>query len=197
MYFPHAQTGKSAYATPRTMAVIVRTNGEPALLASTLRAMVRELDRQVPVSDIRTLEDIVETSVSTRRFSTALIAAFGTLALLLATLGTYGVVSYGVTQRTYEIGVRMALGATERTVLRFVLREGVAMCLVGLVVGLLASIAVRRVIGSMLFGVGQVDIATLGVTSGLLLAATLGASILPAFRAARVSPVEALRGVSS
>ncbi len=197
MYFPHAQAGKSAYFAPRTMALIARTEGEPEHLASALRAMVRELDRQVPVSELRTLEDLVETSVSTRRFSTALIATFGTLALLLATLGTYGVVSYSVTQRTYEIGVRMALGASERSVLRFVLWEGVAMCLVGLAIGLLASLAVRRVIGSMLFGVGQVDLATLGMTSGLLLVATIGASTLPAFRAARVSPVEALRGVAS
>ena len=197
MYFPYAQTGKSAFFTPRTMAIIVRTSGEPVDLATALRAMVRDLDRQVPVSELRTLEELVETSVSTRRFSTGLIAAFGTLALFLAALGTYGVVSYSVTQRTYEIGVRMALGASERSVLREVLWEGTAMCLIGLAVGLVSSLAVRQVMGSMLVGVGSVDLATLTLTSLLLFIATVGASVLPAMRAARVSPVEALRGVAS
>jgi ABC-type antimicrobial peptide transport system permease subunit len=197
MYFAYAQTGRSAYAMPKTMAVILRTTGEPERLAPTLRAMVRDLDRQVPVSEVRTLADLVETSVSTRRFSTGLIAAFGTLALLLAALGTYGVVSYSVTQRTYEIGVRMALGASEQSVLRYVLWEGTTMCVVGLMIGLMMSLAVRQVIGSILVGVGPVDFATLAVTSALLLTATIGASLLPAMRAARVSPVEALRGTAS
>jgi putative ABC transport system permease protein len=197
MYFPYAQTGRSAYATPRTMAVIIRTSGNPERLAPTLRTIVRELDRQVPISELRTLDDLVETSVSTRRFSTGLIAAFGTLALLLAALGTYGVVSYGVTQRTFEIGVRIALGASERSVLRQVLWEGMTMCLVGLALGLLVSLALGRLIASMLVGVGPFDVATLALTSAALIVTTVGASLLPALRAARVSPVEALRGTAA
>jgi ABC-type antimicrobial peptide transport system permease subunit len=170
---------------------ILQCIGGTSLLA------LRDLDRRVPVSEVRTLEDLVETSVSTRRFSTGLIAVFGTLALLLAALGTYGVVFYSVTQRTYEIGVRMALGASERSVLRYVLWEGATMCVVGLVLGLVSSLAVRQLIGSILVGVGPVDFATLALTSVLLLTATIGASVLPAMRAARVSPVEALRGTAS
>ena len=196
MYFPYAQTGLSAYGVPRTMAVFLRTSGDPESFAPTLRAVVRELDRQVPVSDVRTLEEIVATSVSTRRFSTGLIAAFGSLALLLAALGTYGVMAYGVAQRTFEIGVRMALGASEHSVLGQVLREGIVLCLVGLGLGLAASLGLRQVIGSMLVGVEHVDVPTLTITSFLLLAASLCASLVPAIRAARVNPVEALRSTS-
>jgi putative ABC transport system permease protein len=105
-------------------------------------------------------------------------------------------VSYSVSQRTYEIGVRMALGASEQSVLRYVLLEGVTMCLAGVVVGLAVSLAMRPLMASILVGVGPVDVGTLAGTSALLLTATIGASLLPALRAARVSPVEALRGAA-
>jgi putative ABC transport system permease protein len=147
-----------------------------------------------PVSDVRTLEDVVATSVASRRFSTALLAAFAALALVLAGVGTYGVISYGVSQRTYEIGVRMALGAERRAVLRQVMSEGMRLCAVGVLVGLLGSVAVARAIRALLVGVPAVDVPTLASVCAMLVAVAALASIIPARRAMGVSPTEALRG---
>ncbi|AHG88119.1 permease [Gemmatirosa kalamazoonensis] len=194
MYFPHAQAAQSAYFVPRAMAILLRTSGDPARLAPALRAAVRELEPTAPVSEIRTLNDVVATSVASRRFSTALLSAFAALALLLAGVGTYGVISYGVSQRAFELGLRMALGAERRTVLGLVLREGLRMCGAGLAAGLVGSVLVARAIRAMLVGVSPVDLPTLGGVCAVLLGVAVLASLVPARRAMGVDPTEALRG---
>ncbi|HEV8498350.1 MAG TPA: ABC transporter permease [Gemmatimonadaceae bacterium] len=193
MFFPHAQSGKSAYFTPRSMAIIVRVGGDPSAFAPSLRNVVHSLDRNIPVSEMRTLDQVVGTSVSNRRFNTALLAGFAALALLLAGIGTYGVISYGVTQRSFEIGVRMALGAENRSVLALVMSEGMRLTFVGLAIGLVVSAGVGRAIRSMLVGVPPVDVPSLVLTAVLLVLVATVASALPARRALRVSPLDALR----
>ena len=148
----------------------------------------------MPVAEVRTLEQVVGTSVSSRRFSTTLLAAFAALALLLAGIGTYGVISYGVTQRTFEIGVRMALGADTRSVLALVMAEGMLLAGAGLVLGLGTSIVVARFIRAILVGVQTLDAPSLIATALALIAVAAIASGLPARRALRVNPINALRG---
>jgi predicted permease len=193
MYFAHAQAGKSAYYTARSMALIVRVAGDPDLFAASLRNVVHSIDRNVPVSEVRTLQQVVGTSVSTRRFNTALLAGFAALALLLAGIGTYGVISYGVTQRSFEIGVRMALGAEHRSVFALVMSEGMRLTIVGLGMGLVVSAGAGRAIRSMLVGIPPVDAPSLILTAVLLIVVATVASAVPARRALRVSPLDALR----
>ena len=193
MYFAYAQTAQSAYGRPRAMVLLVRTDRDPLMLSSAVTNAVHALDRNAPVAEIRTLEQVVGTSVSNRRFSTALLAAFAALALMLAGIGAYGVISYGVTQRTFEIGVRIALGAGDRSVMALVMSEGLWLALVGLGVGLGASVAMGRAIRTMLVDVSTVDPPTVAGTALLLLVVALVSSALPARRALRVNPLEALR----
>jgi predicted permease len=194
MYFPYTQAPTTAYYAPRSMAILVRVTGDPLSLSQTLQAIVHSLDRNVPVSEVRTLEQVVGTSVSTRRFNTGLLAGFALLALVLAGIGTYGVISFAVSQRSYEIGVRMALGAEDRSVLLLVMSEGMRLCVVGIAVGLLASVAVARAIRALLVDVPTIDMPTLAITTVMLIMVGLIASGLPARRALAVSPIETLRG---
>jgi ABC-type antimicrobial peptide transport system permease subunit len=194
MYFPYAQAAKSAYVAPRAMSLVVRTDGEPASIAGALRRSVRALDKTTPISEVRTLAEVVGTSVASRRFSTSLLLGFAALALALAGIGTYGVISYGVSQRTYEIGVRMALGAEQRGVLLLIMSEGLSMCLAGLGLGLAGAIVMARAIRAMLVGVSLVDLPTLALVCVMLVSVAVLASLVPAWRAMEVSPTEALRG---
>jgi len=194
MYFPYAQTGKTAYFQPRAMSLVIRTTGNPASIAPATRNAVRQLDPTVPLAHERTMEQIVGISVADRRFATALLAGFALLALLLAGIGTYGVISYGVTQRHYEIGVRIALGAGDRSVLALILSEGLRMSLIGLGVGLIGSLALGRAIRAMLVDVPAIDLPTLAVASAALLAVAFLAAFLPARRATTVSPIAIMRG---
>jgi predicted permease len=180
MYFPYAQTGIATFFMPRDMAIVVRTTGEPMSVAHAVTAAAHAIDPAAPVSEIRSLDDVVGTSVATRKFSTALLGVFAVLALVLAGIGTYGVISYGVAQRRYEIGVRMA--------------DGVRMCLVGVGVGIAATVLLGRTIHAMLFGVSPIDAPTLGFVCLTLLGVAAIASVVPARRAMGVSPTEALRG---
>jgi putative ABC transport system permease protein len=193
MYFAYAQSARSGYYQPKQMSLLIRTDGDPFALVPALRRQVAALDRMTPVSEIRSLDEIAGLSVAVRKFTTLLLAGFAVLALLLAGLGTYGVIAYAVTLRRYEIGVRMALGAANRSVLLLVMSEGFVISAVGLLAGLVASGLVGRAISTMLFGVAPNDPASLVGTSLLLAVVAIAASVIPARRALRVDPLEALR----
>jgi putative ABC transport system permease protein len=194
MYFPYAQSAKSAYVQPLSVALLVRVDGNPLAITRAVRDALLALDRTAPLSDVRTLEQVAGESLAVRRFNTMLLAAFAGLALVLAGIGTYGVISYGVSQRRFEIGVRIALGAHDRSVLALVMAEGMRLALIGLAIGLVAAIAIGRIIRAMLVDVGPVDSPSLALTAALLVIVAAVASFVPALRALRVSPLDALRG---
>jgi len=190
MYVPYRQVAPFLFA-PRDLAI--RTAGDPLSLAAAVRREIWAVDKEQPVSRVRTMEEILEIEVSQRRFQTSLLTVFAALALLLAALGIYGVLAYGVTQRTGEIGVRLALGAGQSQVVRLVVGQGLQLAGLGVLLGLAASFAVTRLLDKLLFGVIPTDLGTFAaVTFGLLAIAAL-ASYLPAQRAARVDPMTALR----
>lgn len=173
--------------------VVIRTTGDPQRLISIARAKVRELDRDVPISNVNTMEQLVAQSVAQRRFGMFLVGIFAALALVLAVVGIYGVVSYSVAQRTNEIGVRMALGASASDVLKLVLKNGMTLALIGVAIGLAAAVAATRLMAAMLFEVKPTDVATFAIVSvGLILVALL-ACYVPARRAMKVDPLVALR----
>jgi putative ABC transport system permease protein len=145
------------------------------------------------MSSINTMDKLVEQSVGQRKLSMILLGVFSAIALLLASLGIYGVMSYSVTQRTRELGIRMALGAARSQVLALVVGQGMALALVGVAIGLVAAFAVTRFLSSQLYGVGATDVPTFVGVSGLLIGIALIACLLPAMRATRVDPVTALR----
>jgi predicted permease len=178
-YFPVAQRGS------RGMTVAIRTQGDPLTLVPTVRRAIHEIDAALPMSSINTMDKLVEQSVGQRKLSM--------IALLLASLGIYGVMSYSVTQRTRELGIRMALGAARSQVLALVVGQGMALALVGVAIGLVAAFAVTRFLSSQLYGVGATDVPTFVGVSGLLIGIALIACLLPAMRATRVDPVTALR----
>jgi putative ABC transport system permease protein len=154
---------------------------------------VASIDRAVPVAGVSTLGEMVADSIEQPRFFALLAGAFAALALILAAIGIYGVMAYVVSQRTSEIGVRMALGATSRDVFRMVLGDGLRLTAVGVALGVAGSLAVGRWLKSLLFGVGAWDFTTLALTAGLLLVFAALACLVPARRAMRVDPMAALR----
>lgn len=175
------------------MTLVVRTTGEPQALAPAVREQIRALDAKLPVTDVKTFRDQLDLSLFPSRVAAWTLGGFGALALLLAAIGIYGVVSYSVAQRTREIGVRMALGAREKDVLRLVLGQGLFVIAVGLAVGLSLAFAATRLIAGFLYGVGATDLLTFGGVPLLLGLVALGASYLPARRATKVDPLVALR----
>lgn len=193
MYFPHAQAGESAHYVPSLMSLVIRTRGAPESTVPSVRTIVRELEPAAPLSRIRTMEQIVAESVASRRFTTQLLAGFAALALLLAGVGLYGVISYAVTQRRFEIGVRMALGASRRQVVGLVLREGLRTAAIGAVTGLAGALAIARVMRSMFVEVEPTDPLTLASVIAILVVVALVASLIPARRASAVDPMYALR----
>jgi putative ABC transport system permease protein len=175
------------------MTLVVRTAGEPLALSGALRQAVLSLDREQPISSIRTLEQLVSTSIEQQQFSMLLLGVFAAVALVLAAVGIYGVLSYAVTQRTHEIGIRMALGAGQRHVLRLVVGHGMRLTLLGVGTGLLAAFGLTRLMASLLFGVSATDPLTFAAIVLLLLCVALFACWLPARRAVQVDPLVALR----
>jgi putative ABC transport system permease protein len=194
MYFPIAQAERETYGLTQAMTIVIRTSADPAVVTENLRRVVRELDKDVPVSDLSTMEKIVEGAIATRRFSTTVLASFAAIALLLAAIGIYGVISYGVSQRTYELGIRMALGADRGSVLTLILGEGLRMAGLGVVIGVAASLFGAGLLRELLVGVTPRDLTTLSVVALVLLAVAITAAAIPARRATAVSPTEALRG---
>jgi predicted permease len=175
------------------MTLVVRTTGEPQSVAGAVREQIRALDANLPVAEVKTLRDQLDLSLFPSRLAAWILGGFGVLALLLAAIGIYGVVSYSVAQRTREIGVRMALGAKEKDVLGLVLGEGLFVIAIGLAVGLLLAFAATRVIAGFLYGVGATDPLTFASVPLLLGFIALVASYIPARRATKVDPLVALR----
>jgi putative ABC transport system permease protein len=180
-------------APTRNMSLVVRTSQDPAALAASLRDAVASIDATVPVSEIRTVDQLLASSVATSRFTTVLLAAFATVALTLAAIGIYGVLSYAVSRRAREIGVRMALGARRGDVLRMVLGRALVLAGLGTVAGVGAALATTRVLETLLFGVSTTDTVTFAVVPILLVAVAFLAAYAPASRATRMDPTTALR----
>ncbi len=175
------------------MAVYVRTNGNPAGLTNALREQVQAVDPNLPLFGERTMDDLVSASLAQRRFAMQVVGLFGVLALFLAAIGIYGVMAYSVTQRTREIGIRLALGASTRSILSWLLRQGMRLTLVGVAVGLVGAFALTRSLRSLLFGIAPTDVATYIVLTILLAIVSLLACYIPARRATKVDPLVALR----
>jgi putative ABC transport system permease protein len=173
--------------------IVVHTAIAPTAVAADLRSAVSAIDRAIPIDQIETMEQFVSDSVAQPRFRTAILVAFSILALLMASIGIYGVMNYLVIQRTLEFGIRLSLGATQGDVLRLVLGRATVLIGVGLCLGLLGSVLLVRLIAKLLYGITPLDPLTFLAVSILLPAVALSASYIPARRATRVDPMVALR----
>jgi predicted permease len=202
MFLPYAQqrafltSAASRYAYLTLVARIGcgdRKRCESAAMATPLVRAVREVNRRVSISSVQTMSNVVEQATAESRFYLVLLAVFAAIALTLAAVGIYGVMSYSVSRRTHEIGIRIALGAEQATVLRFIVRQGMSVALIGAGVGLVAAFALTRLMGRLLFGVGPTDPTTFALVTATLCTVALAASYLPARRATRVDPLTALR----
>ena len=187
VYLPIDQT------PPSDFAIAVRTPGDPQAVRSAIEAAVHALDRDIPTYSVRTMDQLLETSTARERMSALVLLVFAAVALLLASIGLYGVVSHGVTERTHEIGVRMALGAETAHVLRLVVGQGLATTISGIAIGLAGALALSRAIQGLLFGVSATDPLTLGMVIAVLMGVAIVACYIPARRAIRLDPTLALR----
>jgi putative ABC transport system permease protein len=187
LYLPYLQNSASAFT------LMLRTDGDPAALTAAMRSAVRAVDPALPVYAARTLPELVSDRTAQRRLAVLLISVFAAIALLLAGVGIYSVMSYAVTQRTQEIGIRMALGAEREHIVRMVLRSGALMALSGVGIGLLLAFGLARLITTLLFQTSAADPPTFSLVPLVLLAVALAACYLPARRATRVDPMVALR----
>jgi len=194
VFMPHAQFVPFwKDTTVRSFSIALRTSGDPRAVAAAAVARIRELDRDLPVSQVMTLEAVVDRAVGPRRLQMLLLAIFAGIALVLAAIGTYGVLAYQITERTREFGVRMALGARRADIIGMVLRQGMSPAVAGVIVGLAGAALLTRLLASLLFETRPTDPATFGATAVVLLAAALAACLFPARRATRVDPATALR----
>jgi putative ABC transport system permease protein len=192
-YLPLAQVPDVVWSWFRTLYIVARTPGDPAALVKPLSAAVMSVDRDLPLFDVRTMEQRLSGSLATARFNTVLLSLLGGVGLLLAASGIYGVIAYFVSQRTQEIGVRMALGATRGSVVRLILSQAMRPVAVGAVLGILVAMAASRVLASQLFQVSSTDPLTIAAVVATLLGVALVASAVPARRAATVDPTRALQ----
>jgi putative ABC transport system permease protein len=190
-YFQLPQMPEARY--PRSMVLAVRTTTDPASMTSTLRNAVLEIDKDQPVSSVQTMTEVVAAGIAPQRFAMWLLGLFAATALALAALGIYGVMAYSVTQRTHEIGVRMALGAQRSDVLKMVVKQGMKLALIGVGCGLVGAFGMTRLMSSLLFGVTATDPLTFGVVSIVLAIVAMLACYIPARRATKVDPMIALR----
>jgi predicted permease len=192
-YQPYLQLNDAWAGLGRALTFTARASGDPANLASALRASVASLDRELAISHLETVDQAISQSLAPQRFNLVLMAAFAILALLLGSVGLYAVISFSVTQRTHEVGIRMALGARRAEVLKLVVGEGFKLTLIGVAIGEAGALALSRFLESLLYGVRPTDPLTFVGVSLLLLAVALVASYIPARRAMRVDPMVALR----
>jgi putative ABC transport system permease protein len=175
------------------MALVVRSRSEAASLTAAIRREVQTVDPSQPVYSIRPMREVISLSASPRRFNTLLLGILAGVSLILAIIGIYGVMNYSVTQRTREIGIRMALGASSSDVMKMVVGQGMKLALIGVAIGLAGAFAVTRLIESMLFKVTTTDPATFAIVAAVLVGVASLACYVPARRATRVDPMVALR----
>jgi putative ABC transport system permease protein len=187
VYMPAAQEPTADYA------IVVRSNAPPSTLEAPIEAAVRALDADVPVFTVRTMDRVIAASIRRERMSVVVLCLFAFVALTLASIGLYGLVAHGVTERTHEIGVRMALGARGGHVISLVIRQGLSMAIAGAAIGVVGALALSRSIRGLLFGVTPTDPATFITVILMLLGVATLACYIPALRATRVDPMRALR----
>jgi predicted lysophospholipase L1 biosynthesis ABC-type transport system permease subunit len=194
-FIPHIQWPvATAGGDPiRSVFVVARTTGDPLRMAGAVRNEIRQMDASLPVANVRSMNDVVAAALATPRLTGFLFAAFATIALTLAAVGIYGILAYLVSQRTQEIGIRLALGAERSQVRTMILRQGLSLAAVGIVIGLIAAFVLTRLMASVLYEVRSNDPATFVAVIVALLLTALAASFLPARRATKVSPMSALR----
>jgi putative ABC transport system permease protein len=187
LYVPYAQYGGLS------LALAIRTSSDPSAMTNALRKEVQTLDPQLPIYHLQTMEDAVAESLNTRKLTNVLLGTFAAIALLLAAIGIYGVMSANVSDRIHEFGIRVALGAQVGNILTLVLRQGIVLVLLGIAIGVGGALAVTRFLSSLLYGVSSTDFKVFGAVSLLLAGVALFACYLPARRATKVDPVVALR----
>jgi predicted permease len=192
-YLPLAQAPDVVWNWFRTVYLIVRTPGDPTAVIKPLNAAVARIDPDLPLFDVRTMEQRLAGALATARFNTLLLTILSGMGLVLAASGIYGVIAYFVSQRRQEIGVRIALGATPRAVVRLVLGQAMRPVALGTAIGLAAALAASRVLSGQLFGVGRADPLTITAVAATLIGVALAASVVPARRAAEVDPARALQ----
>ena len=176
-----------------TVTLVVRTHSHPTDVTGSVRNAVKAQDSNLPVYNVKTMEEVIAASVSQQMLTVRLFGLFSLLALLLASLGVYGVMAYSVTQRTHEIGIRMALGAPPRNVIKLVMKRGMFLVTAGVIIGLLGAFVLTRVVANLLFGISATDVTTFLEITVLLVMISLIATLIPAWRATKVDPVNALR----
>jgi len=187
LYLPQTQSAA------RAMYIVVKGRTNAAALTAGVRRQIQALDAELPIYRVRTMDERVAGSLARRRFSMTLLALFAAIALVLAAVGIYSVISYLVTQGTREIGIRIALGATRPAILGLILKQGLALALAGVAIGLFGAFALTRLISSLLYGVQGTDLATFTAVAALLASVAVLASYIPARRAARIDPMVSLR----
>ena len=191
-YAPHGQFAVAPGNTSRSMSLVVRTSGEPNTLVTPVRAVIREMDPRLPVSEVRTMEDVVGQSIAEPRFAMGLLGLFGVLALVLSAIGIFGIVSQVVTARSHEFGIRAALGATPRDIVMLSLGTGVRQTLAGLAVGVVAALLLTRAMTGLLHGVAPTDPITFAIVIVVTAAVAIAASVIPARRAGKADPTVVL-----
>jgi len=186
-YMPIAQNGQ------RAGLFVLRANNNPSALGRSIQAAIHEVDPNLPVFNIQTMNDAIDASVGNERLTMVLLIGFAALALVMAAIGVFGVTAYSVSQRTHELGIRMALGANRGSVMALVLRQEMGACLIGVAIGVIGATLLSSLLESLLFGVSARDTMTLSIAAVVLLGVTMIACVIPARRATRVDPVTALR----
>jgi len=193
-FYPFMQTPEKVMPLlAKSVAVVLRTHGDPTSIMGQVRETVREIDPRDVIYNVQTMDDVVATSYAARRLTMILLTGFAALAIMLACVGIYGVVSYLVGQRTQEIGIRMALGAQRRDIMVLVLGEGTRMALIGAALGMAASLVLTRLMAKQLFGVSAHDPLTYASVALVLMLVAVVACFVPARRAVRMDPMKSLR----
>jgi len=193
-YYPYTQIPDSLLPLlEANMSIAVRSNTSRSALLPSIRAAIADIDKSVPVYEVKTMDAMVSDAGSLRRFDLSLLAMFSGLALALAAIGVYAVMAYSVSQRTQEIGIRIALGATTKDVLRLIINQGAKLAIAGVVAGVIAALLLRRVTANFLYGLSDADPLIFSFVPLLIVAVTLVACYLPAYRATKVEPMVALR----